>query len=704
MILFDRWGTQLGTLSGVTRAEHAEELNGEDSLTVETDTPVAKGQRIVWCDTDGTWREHTVSSVAQSHEDDGPVRYKAECENSISELFGDWLDDKRPENATASQALAIALEPSRWQVGTVTVAGAHSTNFYRESSREAVQKVLETWGGELSTTIAIDGASVSSRKVNLTRRGADNGKRFAYRKDMAEIARTFDPDDVCTALYGFGKGVESGDGYGRGLDFASVNGGKQYVEDAEALEQWGRPDGNGGKAHVFGKVEFSDCEDPEELLRLTEEEFGRRKVPKVSYEAKVSVFASYGYDFEGVSIGDGVALIDRAFSPELRVKGRVTRLVRDLLDDGKPTDITIGNIVANAADMMADQYASLQSLSKRATAWDVAAYTPSAYINQIMDGLNREFDAGASYIYQSPEQGIIVGSVPLDPETGKPTRTPASAIQLKGGGFRIANKLKGNGEFDWRTFGTGDGFVADEIVAGMLRGANSHFNLGDGSAKFSGKVGSSSYTLDLSATGGIDISVDGETVGGIQIVDGKATFVASRLKSPKIAPYLVCGQLEDSGVTAVEFMANATNTNSGGITPNFGIEPIYNNADTDPQRRMAGYARFCGRQVHEIVQNSNGGEAYIVGFRGSDSTKPGLKVEPPYFYANERGMGMYWKPDYRMWINGSGFYADVGGKGFKFEHGAFSPDVIYEPETASASLLSVEDGDMTIPPEPKEVH
>lgn len=686
MILFDRWGTQLGTLSGVTKAEHAEELNGEDSLTVETDTPVAKGQRIVWCDTDGTWREHTVASVAQSHEDDGPVRYKAECENSISELFGDWLDDKRPENATASQALSAALEPSRWEVGTVTVTGSHSTNFYRESSREAVQKVLETWGGELSTTIAIDGASVSSRKVNLTRRGTDNGKRFAYRKDMAGIVRTFDADDVCTALYGFGKGVESGDGYGRGLDFASVNGGKQYVEDAEALEQWGRPDGNSGKAHVFGKVEFSDCEDPEELLRLTKEEFGRRKAPKVSYEAKVSVFASYGYDFEGVSIGDDVALIDRAFSPELRVKGRVTRLVRDLLDDGKPTDITIGNIVANAADMMADQYASLQSLSKRATAWDVAAYTPSAYINQIMDGLNREFDAGASYIYQSSEQGIIVGSVPLDPETGKPTRTPASAIQLKGGGFRIANKLKSNGEFDWRTFGTGDGFVADEIVAGVLKGGNARFDLNTGTVTVATTLNGEECSVVIGGASGMSIYAGGRLIGGLQVVNGSVCSVSDRLKDPGGASYLTCGKMDGGSINAFEFVTTEGRS-GGGLIPNFGILPLYN-VQSD---KLWGYGRFTDRKLHEIVNE----EVVRIGFRGTQidpETQATLEVAPPYLWCRDTSGGIYinenryivlndanmkiqWKKDWACYFNEDGFFVRCGSKGFGWKDGKFNDSI-----------------------------
>jgi hypothetical protein len=36
-------------------------------------------------------------------------------------------------------------------------------------------------------------------------------------------------------------------------------------------------------------------------------------------------------------------------------------------------------------------------------------------------------------------------------------------------GFAIANSKKSNGDWDWKTFGTADGFFADLIVAGILK-------------------------------------------------------------------------------------------------------------------------------------------------------------------------------------------------------------------------------------------
>ena len=500
--LFDRWGNQRRTLAGVTSAAWAEELNGEDTLTIATTDPVSKGDRVVWCDSHGTWHEHTVASVEQVHAE-GAVSYVCTCENSVSELYGDFIEDKKPRDATPLGALSSILETSRWRAGSVTVDGTVSTNFYRTSVREALQSLMELCGGELSTTIEVQGAAVTARKVNITRRGTDNGLRFTYGRNMENVRRTFSADDVVTALYGFGKGEETGDGYGRGIDFADLKGGRMYVEDADALELWGRPDGKGGRAHVFGKVEFSDCEDPAELLELTRAELDEMKEPKVSYEADVTLLRGYGYDFSDAALGDDVALVDTAFEPEVRVKGRVTRLERDLLDGGRATSVTVGNIVEGIDAMVAGQYAELQGLKDRSTAWDVAAYTPGAYIQQVMDGLNKQFDAGASYVFQLPDKGIIVASVPLDPETGLPTRTPASAIQLAGGGFRIADSLKGDGSWDWRTFGTGSGFTADLITAGRIVGANLVIDLDTGLVSFNkGSIQSSNGNLDIDVDSG----------------------------------------------------------------------------------------------------------------------------------------------------------------------------------------------------------
>lgn len=550
LILMDRWGGQIRTLTDVLSATWTEELGGEDALELKTATPVAKGNRVVWLDAQGLWHEHIVSEVEQAHAEGAPT-YRATCENSISELYGDFVEDRKPRDEVAATALAGILETTRWEVGTVSVKGSASTNFYRASAREALQKLIETWGGELSTTIEVEGCEVTARKVNLTRRGRDNGRRFTYSRDMTEVSRTFCADDVVTAMYGFGKGEEVGDGYGRGIDFSEINKGKSYVEDLAALELWGRPDGRGGKAHVFGVYENSECADKRQLLEETKAALAERCAPRVSYEASVLAYSRYGYDMAGVALGDDIVLVDTVMEPEVRVKGRATRIVRDMLDGGRATEVTVGNIVEGLDGVLASQGSELQGLKDRATAWDVAASTPGPYIEQVMDGLNAKFDEGASYVYTSPEMGVVIGSVPLDPETGLPTRLPASALQLAGGGFRIADSLKGDGTWDWRTFGTGAGFTADEIVAGRIKGGSSYWDLESGDMGFSqGTIHSADGSSSWDLTGGSMLLGGDLTISGGRIADAQGDSYWDLTTGEMELDFAPSGMVDESDLAA----------------------------------------------------------------------------------------------------------------------------------------------------------
>lgn len=511
IIRFDRWGEQLGTVLGVTSGKFHDALGETDTLELECSSEVAKGDRLLWADYRGQWHEHMVDEVAYAR-DGERVCYRATCDNSLNETYGDYVEDRRP-SGSAADLLGAALDTTRWEVGDVPDLGTHSTTYYHVSAREAVQACQDECGGELSTTVEVGPLGVTARKVNLSRRGANRGRRFTYRRDMTSITRTVQSGEVCTAMYGYGKGVETdAGGYGRKLTFGDINGGKDYVEDLQALEKYGRPDGKGGKAHVFGKVEFSDCEDKSELLRLTDEEFRAQLEPKVCYEATVEEFAAYGYDLAWCEVGDDVLLTDEPMA--IRVAGRVTAVDREITDEGKTT-LTIGNIIDDLSAIIGSQQDAIDSLNGRAPSWDVAATAPESYINLIIDGLNQSFERGETYKYEFPNKGMIFASVPLD-EGGKPTRTPATAMQLAGGGFRIADEVGPDGEFEWRTFGTGSGFTADLITLGTLSdGAGlNYWNLQTGEFHLS----SSSASVD-----GEQIAVKSETMKEVDVEYAQGT-------------------------------------------------------------------------------------------------------------------------------------------------------------------------------------
>lgn len=346
----DRWEVFKGPIKTLFECIDTREVNGENSLSITCLAVLEKGDRIVWQDKKGRWRENIVDGVTEERASAGIV-YTYYCPSSAQvELSGDYLEDKRPLDTTASVAMSSALSASRWTVGTVDNLGQNGTNFYHTNAWAAIHDVADTWGGELEFEIAVSGSKVTARRVHLRERvGTDTGKRFTYTKDLVSVTREVDEGNVCTALYGYGKAPENTDeegnltgGYERKLTFGDVNGGQNWVGDADALARWGRPDGNGGKAHVFGDVEFEDCEDQSELLTLTKEELKSRCTPTVSYEVDAISLARAGEGFEGADEGDTVTIIDKVYDPPLRVQARITKVEEDQLVDGKAT-YTIGN-------------------------------------------------------------------------------------------------------------------------------------------------------------------------------------------------------------------------------------------------------------------------------------------------------------------------------------------------------------------------
>ena len=532
MLLFDRNENYISTLKDVLEARHTEEINGEDALELTTlDQRVSKGHKIAY--KADVWKEFIVKEIEESHTDDG-IEKKLFCESSFYETFGDYIEDKRPTNTSAVNALSSALETTRWQVGVVDDLGLNSTNFYRTSAKESVQEIAKVWKGEIQTLVEVVDNKIANRFVDLLyKRGGDYGKRFTYSKDLESVTKTVHRDDVITALYGYGKGEEVGEGYGRRIDFADINSGMAYVSDgytwaefeatynnwtelestypnwryinSKGIKTWGRNNPDGIKTHVFASVEFDECEDKEELLRLTRERLLELSQPQITYEAKV-------VDMNLLAeLGDTVAVIDREFIPELRLKARVIKIVRDLLHP-ENNDIVLGNYIPNITDSLNSQQKHIDNFRSRQGVWDRSSTinkdgTINAnFLNNLVDELNAKMNSQGGYVYISEDgQGLTTYNKPLH-------ENPNMAIQLLGGAFRIASSRNPDGTWNWRTFGDGNGFVADEFIGGLLKGGKVNFDLTNGTLLIGNST--TDYTMYFDGT---NLTLRGGTITGATI-------------------------------------------------------------------------------------------------------------------------------------------------------------------------------------------
>ena len=522
--IFDKNEQLKCVLKDIISAESTEEINGEHTLTFEIlgDNEgaeyIEKGARVVFKDEYDYWQEFIVKKIEDKHGANG--LYKTVfCESSFYEALGDYIEDSRVQGGTARIALEKALLNTRWAAGIVDDLGTNSITFYHIDCKTAVHKVAEKWKGELRTRVIVSGSRITHRYVDLlARRGADTGKRFTYRKDLEEVERIVHNEDVITALYGYGKGEEIGDGYGRRLTFEGVEwskaagdpadkpAGQRYIGDEEAREAWGRMSDT-GRVHIFDKVEFDDVEDPEELLQLTYEKLQEVNRPMVSYSAKVvDLRAAEGYEHEGVELGDTVAVIDREFKPELRLKARVIRLKRDLLNSEK-TEVVLGNFLPTLFDGLARTEEYISDFRGKSGVWDRAALfdadgLPGQYLKDLVAELNSRINAAGGYVYISEDgKGITTYDKPIDQD-------PTMAIQIMGGSFRIANSKTAQGEWNWTTFGDGNGFLADAFVGGLLKGGKVEFDLTNGTLLIGNSVADHQLLWDgetLSVKGALHI-------------------------------------------------------------------------------------------------------------------------------------------------------------------------------------------------------
>lgn len=528
---FNRWGDNLGRLT-VSAATHTDALDGTDELNITCAEDLVKGDRVVWIDLQGVYHEHIVDTIDRVHDDDGAPETQAVCINSVNETWDDWLDDKRP-SGSVSVALASILADTRWEVGTCDQGGSASRTFYHESVREGLAGIIETWGGELETLIVHDGAGIVSRRVGVrAKRGnQSSAKRFTWTKDLVSVKRSVASDNPKTRVYGYGKGVETeGGGYGRRLTFGDINGGKDYVEDAEATAVWGHPDGEGGILPAVASYVNEQCEDAAQLLQETQDYLEQVKEPKVTYTASVIDLYAFGRSWEGVGVGDDVAIIDKGFSAEgVRLHGRVSQIERDLLT-GDAT-VTFGTLTDTMADMWQSVNSALKSNSQQNALYDAAAGTSVSWLIQLQQALNAQFNAVGTYHVETFELGEIWSNVPLNPETGLPVKATADmwAINVNGRGQRLAAGLTSDGQWDWRTFFTGGMVTADVINAGTMKAdrvraglltdekGNNFWDLTSGEFSLSAgaKLGDTSVEDLFSGLDELDKTMDGIAEDGI---------------------------------------------------------------------------------------------------------------------------------------------------------------------------------------------
>ncbi|WAA10337.1 phage tail spike protein [Fervidibacillus albus] len=316
---------------------------------------IAEGGYIGFIDREGDFQLFKIGLIEEEDSLERGLVRALFCKYVFEELGELPVEDKRPQNCTATEAIDRALDlQNKWKRGNVAELGLNSVNFYYQSIKEALLDIQNTWGGEIKPRIEIDENNrVTGFYIDLlNRRGSDTGMRIEIERNAKYIKRKYDEEGIKTAIYPRGKGQESGDGYTRRLTIADVEWSKEngdpvdkplsqeWIGDPEALQKYGIDDGNGNKIHRFGFVNFDEDEDPAILIQKGWETLQELKNPKVQYEASAEALALEG---EKIQLGDTVAVVDYNFVPAIVVKSRIIELTH--YKDTGEINIKLGNFM-----------------------------------------------------------------------------------------------------------------------------------------------------------------------------------------------------------------------------------------------------------------------------------------------------------------------------------------------------------------------
>ena len=407
-------------------------------------------------------------------------------------IFFDLIDtillDVRPTNKTGQQALEDILKGTGFKAHS-NISNVSTAYYIRRNIVEAIlgddeNSFLNRWGGE----VYLDNFDIYiNDKI-----GADNGVRVEFGYNLNEIEENINIEEVATRIIPMG------------FDGLMLEGDTPWI-DSLLIDKYVNP-----KMRVvkFDDVKVKESETDEEGFNTIEEaraelikrcnklyEEGIDK-PQVNYKidminlANTTAYKSY---IDLVKVGEGDAVTCYVKALDINVKTRVIDFEKDLIT-GDYIYLELGSSQCDFFNKQADIQNKVESiLNGNGT-------VKGDKISGVINALDTKFQAMRDVAQPQQVRAMIFEDRVEDSPT-------FGCLAIGTMGFEIASSFKpGTKVWDFRTFGTGQGFVADCITTGILRAilleslnGNTTIDLGNGKVKIKngGFIGNDSCFWDL---------------------------------------------------------------------------------------------------------------------------------------------------------------------------------------------------------------
>lgn len=238
-------------------------------------------------------------------------------------------------------------------------------------------------------------------------------------EDMAEAEQTF-VDAMGNMLH---------DGYWNNSNYTIGQEESLYADAVEILKIMSRP-------AVTYSISFLN------LAALSD-----YKMEEIKLNMRVRI-----YDFE-LGVNDW-GFVEKLVEYPLAERENTVTISTDELNIGTSTFESVLNRMMEAANIIDQRNA----IYERAAAISEGGTISADQLNGEIDLLKNHLSSTKSGWYTDAN-----GNIMFEAQDGQ------SAMMLSGSGFMVANGKDASGNWNWRTFGTGEGFTADLITAGILR-------------------------------------------------------------------------------------------------------------------------------------------------------------------------------------------------------------------------------------------
>lgn len=402
---------------------------------IKCDTPIGKDQRFRIYDYEKS--EDGVSAKAR------PVFFDA-----AKDAF---MLDKRPTNKTGKAALDILMEGTGY-TGETDITGINTAYYIRKNLIEALNgedenSFINRWGGE---PIYQNEHLIMNKKY-----GSDKGARATFGNNLQSISETVNMDGVVTRIIPMSYNGHMLEGDKPWVD--SPNIGKYEIIYTKVIEY----------SDVKLQEDVSDENEKgyadltmlrAELKRRAQQDFDNGiDLPAVTYEVEVADLENViGYedikDLVKIGLGDDVTAENKRLG--ITTKNRCVGMVYDcILQENK--SVRLG-------DTQTDYFSQMASVQQKVNQSLTQTGVKGEMIYGLIDLFKASMKATAENAVLQKEKAILFE----DKVLGSPTY---GAMALGTTGFVIAAKrLPDDSDWDWKTFGTGQGFLADLIVAGTM--------------------------------------------------------------------------------------------------------------------------------------------------------------------------------------------------------------------------------------------